>query len=311
MCGLGLFTHELFYECSKLLYDLTHKDSTSPSESVVKHWIGKINESVHAGLLHTERLAGVLINRANFIRRKSKTLGGGRTRQVFLDQKWELTVHQDELSQAASKENSTLKEQVQTLETHLEATTRILRNIQPTASSSGHKRTPKRYSKRQERRIKKRRVEECAAALSWLEEGGLTPVKITVLNSETQRLESIALKEDIEKALGVQGENLTHKDQDIVSMMLYVKDRYNISGSAYHEMASLCRQMPRHYCLKQRISELNAQWNIQPTPEGTEGVQQSLIERLVICVERMVSIKIPSPNYSCTHTHKTSVCSNV
>jgi hypothetical protein len=41
------------------------------------------------------------------------------------------------------------------------------------------------------------------------------------------------LKEDIEKALGIQGEDLTHKDQDIISMMLYVKDRYNISGSAY------------------------------------------------------------------------------
>ena len=136
-------------------------------------------------------------------------------------------------------------------------------------------------------------MEECAAALSWLEDG-LTPVKITVVNSETQQLESIALKEDIKNALGVQGENLTRKDQDIVSMMLYVKDRY-ISGGAFHEMASLCHQMPRHYCLKQRISELNAQWNIHPTPEGTEGVQQSLIERLVICVERMVSVQVLSP----------------
>ena len=147
----------------------------------------------------------------------------------------------------------------------MQATTRILRNVQPTTSSSAPKSTPKRYSKRQERRIKKRRVEECAAALSWLEEDGLTPVKITVVNSQTQQLESITLKEDIEKALGIQGEDMTQKDQDIVSMMLYVKDRYHISASAYHEMASLCRQMPRHYRLKQRISELNAQWNINPT----------------------------------------------
>ena len=89
--------------------------------------------------------------------------------------------------------------------------------------------------------------------------------------------------------MDLQGESLPHNDQDIVSMMLYVKDRYNISGNAYHEMASLCRQMPRHYTLKQRISELNAQWNIYPTPEGT-GVQQSPTERLVLCVERMVSV---------------------
>ena len=58
--------------------------------------------------------------------------------------------------------------------------------------------------------------------------------------------------------------------------MLYVKDRYNVSGSAYHEMASLCATMPQHYHLKEKIAELNKQWNISSTPEGTVGVQQSL-----------------------------------
>ena len=72
-------------------------------------------------------------------------------------------------------------------------------------------------------------------------------------------------------------------------MMLYVKDKYNISGSAYHELASLCREMPRHYRLKQRITELNSKWNIIPTPEGTVRVQQRLQERLTACLERLVS----------------------
>lgn len=72
-------------------------------------------------------------------------------------------------------------------------------------------------------------------------------------------------------------------------MMLYVKDEYNISGSAYHELASLCREMPRHYRLKERIAELNSKWNIVPTPEGTIGVQQRLQERLTACLERLVS----------------------
>ena len=123
------------------MYDLTRQDSTSPSESVVKHWIEKINESVHAGLVFTERLAGVLVNRANFVRRKSRSMGGGRTRQIFLDQVWELTVPSVELCQSASKENASLKEQVRTLETHLQASTRILRNIQPTYSKTLFKAT--------------------------------------------------------------------------------------------------------------------------------------------------------------------------
>lgn len=69
--------------------------------------------------------------------------------------------------------------------------------------------------------------------------------------------ENIVLKKDFENASGANGEELTCEDQDIVSMMLYVKDKYNVSGSAYHEMASICGQMPRQYCLKQNISELN------------------------------------------------------
>lgn len=76
-------------------------------------------------------------------------MGGGRTRRIFLDQGWKLTVSADELNQSVSKENLELKQQVQTLESQLQATNRILRNsqIQPSLSS-GHKRTrtAKHYS---------------------------------------------------------------------------------------------------------------------------------------------------------------------
>lgn len=85
-------------------------------------------------------------------------------------------------------------------------------------------------------------------------------------------------------------EDVSDGDLDLVSMMLYIKDRYNISGQAYHEMASLCREMPRHYRLKEKIAALNSKWNIHPTPEGTVGVQQRIAECLHDCIERLVSI---------------------
>ena len=83
---------------------------------------------------------------------------------------------------------------------------------------------------------------------------------------------------DLVGALGLRltDEEVALNNVDLVSMMLYIKDRYNISGSAYHEMMSLCSQMPRHYRLKKRISELNDKWEIFPTPEGTCGVQQRI-----------------------------------
>ena len=55
--------------------------------------------------------------------------------------------------------------------------------------------------------------------------------------------------------------------------MLYVKVKYNVSGRAYHEIASLCRHLPR--------------WN--PTPEGTCGVQQSILERFKTCLKQLLS----------------------
>ncbi len=65
-------------------------------------------------------------------------------------------------------------------------------------------------------------------------------------------------------------------------MILFVKDWYNVSGDAYHELASICKELPWHYKIKQRIAELNRRWNIKPTPFGTVGLQQSLKERLRI-----------------------------
>ena len=125
---------------------------------------------------------------------------------------------------------------------------------------------------------------ECSAALSWLEDEGLTPVQI-VVNKESKQLDRITFQTDIARALNIGDEQISDQDVDMISMMLFVRDKYNILGSAYHEMASLCHQMPRHYCLKQRISELNTKWNIRPTPEGTVGVQQPLKECLEYCIE--------------------------
>ena len=55
-------------------------------------------------------------------------------------------------------------------------------------------------------------------------------------------------------------------------MIIYVKDRYNASGSAYHEMAKLFREIPRHYKLQKHIAGLNSLWNNNPTPNRVVGM---------------------------------------
>ena len=42
--------------------------------------------------------------------------------------------------------------------------------------------------------------------------------------------------------LNLNGEHLTEEEADSLLMVLYVKDKYNVSGNAYHEMAAAkCR----------------------------------------------------------------------
>ena len=76
---------------------------------------------------------------------------------------------------------------------------------------------------------------------------------------------------------------------DTVNMMLYIKDWY-ISDSAYHELAKVCKEMPGQYRLRERIMNLNKLWKNCPTPNNTQGVQQSLKDCLKIRISNLIKM---------------------
>ena len=119
---------------------------------------------------------------------------GGRRREAILSQNWTLSsdVHETSLAKTPTEEVAKLTEQVNTLQSQVKASTHVLRQIQQ-ETPMHRKRTAKHYSQRHERRLKKQRIEECSAALSWLEEDGLTPVSVTFLNKESNELEKITI----------------------------------------------------------------------------------------------------------------------
>ena len=69
-------------------------------------------------------------------------------------------------------------------------------------------------------------------------------------------------------------------------------------------MSKICRQMPRHYKVKQRIAELNSMWNIRPTPNGTCGVQQSLEEHLFVQLKHLVQKTPPDASLKVAQTER-------
>ena len=144
------------------------------------------------------------------------------------------------------------------------------------SSSRASKRPLEELSDRQQRRCKQQRVQQCEDALGFLQKEGIVPTKIEFLDMGSGRTETIELNADEVEAMFGPDPMMTQDDEDQINMMLFVKDRYDLSQDAYHEMAKICKEMPRHYLLKRRVAELNKLWNIKPTPNGTCGVQQTL-----------------------------------
>ncbi len=109
-----------------------------------------------------------------------------------------------------------------------------------------------------------------------LENNGLIPISVQVKNIETGEIETISLPAHESQHVLGPPDHISDGSLDTLNMLLYVKDPYNISGSPYHELASICKGLPKHYTIKQRIRELNRKWNIQSTHNGIVGVQLSL-----------------------------------
>ena len=111
---------------------------------------------------------------------------------------------------------------------------------------------------------------------------------ITLMNVSTGKEKAISLcNQDLIEPFG-QSNDVDKDTLDMVDMMLYIKDWYNVSDGAYHELAKVCREMPRQYRLRERITNLNKLWKICPTPNNTQGVRQSLKDRLEIRISHLL-----------------------
>ncbi len=57
---------------------------------------------------------------------------------------------------------------------------------------------------------------------------------------------------------------------DNMNLLLYVKERFNISDISWHELASMSKGRLTKYSLKKPVVRLNSQWEIFPTPCSTK-----------------------------------------
>ena len=253
----------------------------------------------------TEYITTTLVRRANYVRSRARSLKGGLQRRKIFAIEWKFTVPAKDVQTLDSlrSENERLSKKVGTLEAELQSSAAQLRRVSEGKHGRGRSRinsVTDEYSVRQQSRIKRQRTMSCAASLKWMNEEGYKPINVIAINTKNEE-EVITLQKGIENAIG---EELQDVDRDMLSMMIFVKDRFNVSGKAYHEMAKVCRAMPRHYKLKQKIAELNPLWDIHPTPAGITGVQQALEPRLRHRIMQLQKSTPENATFKCNSTLK-------
>ena len=267
--------------------DITRSSGSSPSEAVVGTWLKAIHDRTGVRIAYTKAVHFALSNRAIFVKSKTKKLAssGGRQMRAFLQSEWDFVVPASSIIEQLQKENDQLQVKVKSTETANEKLRKELSTVTNTHVSK-RRSTGTDYSERHSRRLKRHRADTCCASLGWLEKEGYVPLKLEALNTKTGDVEAIVLNPERSEEVFGQSE-ITDNELDTINMLLFVKDKYDVSGRAYHEFATVCKQLPRHYKLKRRISELNTLWSIRPTPNGTCGVQQSLKDRLLLRIKQL------------------------
>ena len=86
-------------------------------------------------------------------------------------------------------------------------------------------------------------------------------------------------------------DELTDDQLDNVSLLIYVKDKCQISDKAWQELSFQFKDLPSTYSIKKRIERLNTQWNVFPTPDTADGVQMKLKDSLIEQTQRLIKDK--------------------
>ena len=143
------------------------------------------------------------------------------------------------------------------------------------------------YSKKQQARVRKQLKEQCQTSLSFLAHYKFVPSKIELYNQDTGVAESFTFTEHDELLVAEAEEKVTQNEIDNLNMWLYIKDKFNISNEAWHEIAMKSDDPPCLYRIIKHMQQVNQKWKVKETPGKAEGVQVSFKEIIVNHIRRL------------------------
>jgi hypothetical protein len=125
-------------------------------------------------------------------------------------------------------------------------------------------------------------VSDCETSLAFLGLHNFVATKVEIFNENKQEYETIDLVNDEQISTSSHTETLTNKEIDEINLLLYTKERFNLSIDAYHELSMTCKELPRSWKIQERIKALNSKWKLSKTPGDTFGIQQNIKKRLEV-----------------------------
>ena len=188
------------------------------------------------------------------LKRKDDQLALEAAKRIKLDQE----------NKELMKENEVLKDTVNIL-------------VQDTTRQSKSRKNWTCYSTKQQQ-CKRQELKERVSARLLNVDDHFEATSVSFKNKETRELLTVTYPCDGHTA---ECSTSIHQDNEsLTDMLLYIKEKYAISDIAYHELSMIATSLPQSCALKKRQLDLNVQFIVSPTPNGTIGVQQSLRSRL-------------------------------
>ena len=287
-------------------------ESLSHNQSLVERVICKTFTHHKCDVVITDRLRSLFTNKLLRMGKTMHKLGGrGRANQIekWKETNWSLVLQPNEIVPRSKKRKAEhvfvqdqvkkiaqLQDNLENCQQSLKAANIKLHKVEEkhkqlatslNSKVTKHHKSWSQYSAQYKRQQKKQIASNVCTALKFTENTHFRPSEIQLQNIETNDILSIHLDGSF---TSTKPKSLSENKDTIIKQTLYVKERFNISDKAYHELSMVHPSLPCWSTINKTSKEMDCNSTICPTPGPILGLQQSLKNCLTVRLEHMVNL---------------------
>ena len=289
----------------------TVESSLTYNQLLIERVICKTFAHHRCDVIISDRLRSIFTNKIFRMGKAMHALGGrGRAKRIEQWKETNWTVHlnhseivpkskkrkaENVLIQSQVKKIAVLKETLEGCQQSLKAAHKQIKKTEEssknlslslTHNTSKHNKSWSEYSAQYQRKQKRQIASDVCTALKFTENGFFMPSRIELINTETNEILSVSQDGSIVRSEITRSP--TDNSDAIAKQTLYVKEKFNISNTAYQELSMIHSPLPRWCALNKISKQMDSSSIIRPTPGSMLGVQQSLKQRLKLRLEYLV-----------------------